>query len=111
MTSRASPTARWPGPTTRTTRRAVSRPNRPCPSPSAGASHAHKRIARSSRQSPPVRTQPPPRGLIVRVRLAHEFPVFRRVVEPAKVHQLVDEHIVPYPRRHLDESPVQTDVA
>ncbi len=38
------------------------------------------------------------------------LPECRRVIHPLQVHQLVDEHVIADPVRHLQEPPVQADV-
>jgi hypothetical protein len=40
-----------------------------------------------------------------------QTPVGRRMIEPLEVHQLMDHHVVPHPRWHRDEAPVEADVA
>ena len=58
-----------------------------------------------------VPTQPVASGAVVGTRLGDEAPVGRRMVHPAKVHQLVDQHVIANRLRHQHQPPVQADVA
>jgi len=58
-----------------------------------------------------VEPQPVASGAVVGARLGDETPVGRRMVHPAKVHQLVDQHVIPNRLRHQHQPPVQADVA
>lgn len=55
--------------------------------------------------------QPRACALVVGIRRSHELPISARVVHAAKVHQLVNHHVVADLGRHQHEAPVQTDVS
>jgi hypothetical protein len=55
--------------------------------------------------------EPAARRLIVRARLLDQLPESRRVIHPLQVHQLVDDHVVADRLGHVDEPPIEADVA
>ena len=54
--------------------------------------------------------QPRPGGLIIRAGRGHQLPILARMVHAAKMHQLVNHHVVADRGRHEDEAPVQADM-
>lgn len=58
----------------------------------------------------PIFAQPPARVLIVRARVRDKAPEVTRMIEPAQMHELMNEDVVADRVRHQEETPVQTDV-
>ncbi len=67
-------------------------------------------IAPVSRRSMALLPQVLPRRLIRRTGSGYQLPECRRMIHPLQVHQLVNEHVIADPVRHLQEPPVQADV-
>jgi len=57
-----------------------------------------------------VFAKPSSRDVVVRIRIGNELPVHARMVHAPQMHQLVNEHVIPYPRRHQNEPPIQADM-
>ena len=55
-------------------------------------------------------SQPRPSALVVWIRRGHELPILARMVHTAKVHQLVNHHVIADLGWHQHEPPVQADV-
>src|ERR1043166_2455251 len=85
---------------------------RPQTTESLSRSWRRRRQAASCRASDATTMlmQPAAGILIVRTRVGNEPPELPRVIEPAQMHELMDEHVVPHPIGHQHQTPVKTDV-
>ena len=54
----------------------------------------------------PIFAQPPTRVLIVRARVRDKAPEVTRMIEPAQMHELMNENVVADRVRHQEETPV-----
>src|SRR5688500_2938296 len=59
----------------------------------------------------PVLAQPQPRLVVVGTCMRNQTPEMARVIEPAQVHQLVNQHVIAHAVGHQYQAPVETDMA